>query len=317
MVGKVTDDKKMSASRLPALLGHSPYSSRNEELVYGQKAIAGELVPWEGNEATGWGNRLETICICESAERLNVDRVVTDIDKPYIHPEIALEASLDAVGEFKEPKTFTNDPERGIYVIGQDSITLSGCGCMENKVTSVRPEDAPALSRGPIQAQGQMDCAGFDWAAICVLYQGIELRTFLFERHQPTIDAIHLAVADFERRLHSDPIDWYDIDDDHPGDTLIIYPEAEEEVPVILDADYVGIVESYMSAKQTIKDCETVIKKCDVVLQGAMGNHAIAHAGGYEIKWPMRHTKAQPEKTVPAKPATSKRQSIVSIKEMK
>ena len=317
MVGKVTDDKKMSASRLPALLGHSPYSSRNEELKYSLDAILGQLVAWEGNEATGWGNRLETICIQTAAERLGTDRLVTDIDKPYIHPDLPLEASLDAVGEFKEPKTFTNDPEKGIYVIGADEITLSGPGCMENKVTSVRPEDAPALSRGPIQAQGQMMCAGFDWAAICVLYQGIELRTFLFNRHQPTIDAITDGVLDFERRLHSDPIDWYDMDDDHPGDAVLIYPVADIEVPMILDATLLGIVKAYLSAKETIKNCEMVINKTDLVLQYEMGNHGIAHCGGYEIKWPMRNTKAAPAKIVPAKPATSKSQSKVSIKEMK
>lgn len=317
MVGKVTDDKQMSASRLPALLGHSQYSSRNEELSYSLKAIAGELVPWEGNEATGWGNRLETICIQTAAERLNVDRLVTDITVPYIHADMPLQASLDAVGEFDKPKTFRNDPERGIYIIGADEITLSGPGCMENKVTSVRPEDAPALSRGPIQAQGQMMCAGFEWAAICVLYQGIELRTFLFNRHQPTIDAITDGVLDFERRLHTDPVDWYDLDDSHPGDGVLIYPEADIEVPVILDAAVLGIVEAYMSAKETIKNCEMVITKSDLVLQSQMGNHAIAHCGGYEIKWPMRNTKAAPEKIVPAKPATSKRQSKVSIKEMK
>jgi hypothetical protein len=314
MVGKVTDDKQMSVSRLPALLGHSPYKSRNEELQHSKDAIAGTLEPWAGNEATGFGNIFEPVCIKIAGERLGVDRLVTDITEPYIHPELPLQASLDAVGEFKKPVTFVTDPAAGIYVVGADIITLDGCGCIENKVTSVRPEDVPALHRGPVQVQGQMMCSGFKWAALCILYGGIEMRIFLFAPHPVTVAAITEAVLDFDQRLETG--EWYDLEQSHPGDALLLYPEADEEVPVILEADLSAFAEAILTSKAAIKTCEQVISDATLALQGHMGNHALAKCGGYEIKWGMRNMKAQPEKTTPAKVAKTVRSKSVTVKEV-
>ena len=313
MVGKVTDDKQMSVSRLPALLGHSPYSSRNEELQYSRDAIAGTLEPWAGNEATGWGNTLEPVCIKIAGERLGVDRLVTEITEPYIHPELPLQASLDAVGEFEKPVTFVTDPDAGIYVVGADIITLDGCGCIENKVTSVRPEDVPALHRGPIQAQGQMMCSGFKWAAVCVLYQGIEMRIFLFAPHPGTVAAISEAVLDFDQRLTTG--EWYDLERAHPGDALLLYPEADEEVPIILEAECATFAKAIVTSKEAIKTCEQVIGDANLAIQSYMGNHGLAKCGAYEIKWGMRNMKAQPEKTTPAKAAKTVRSKTVTVKE--
>ena len=316
MVGKVTDDKQMSTSRLPSLLGHSPYKSRNEELKYSLDAIAGTLDPWEGNEATGWGNRLENTIVNEAAKRLGVDRVVTEITEPYIHSKLPLQSSLDSVAEFDKPMVFTTSPDEGIYVVGADKITLTGCGSIESKLTSVRPENTPSLFRGPIQAQGQIMCTGFKWAAIAVLYQGIELRIFLYAPHVPTMTAITDAVMDFDRRLKSDPVEWYGLEQEHPGDTLVLYPDANDEVPIILDDKMDIFAESILIAKKTIKHCEGIVATANLALQGYMGNHANAKVGNYEIKWGMRNMKAQPEKTVPAKPAAAVRAKTVTVKEI-
>ena len=51
----------------------------------------------------------------------------------------------------------------------------------------------------------------------------------------------------------------------------------------------------------------------------AMGNHEFAHLNFedgetmFEVKWPTRSTKAQPEKIVPAKPAKVERQKSLTI----
>ncbi len=39
MAGKLTDDKSMSASRLPGLMGFSKYSTPNDELQFSINAI--------------------------------------------------------------------------------------------------------------------------------------------------------------------------------------------------------------------------------------------------------------------------------------
>jgi hypothetical protein len=75
------------------------------------------------------------------------------------------------------------------------------------------PEETPHLARGPIQLQGQMLITGHKWGAVCVLYQGIELRVFLFAPHDGTQTAIAQAVTEFQQKLdtyrETGAIDWY------------------------------------------------------------------------------------------------------------
>ncbi len=51
-----------------------------------------------------------------------------------------------------------------------------------------------------------------------------------------------------------------------------------------------------------------------VKFQSMMGNHQTAHAGKYEIKWPLRNYKAQPEKVVPPKDARQVRSKTITMK---
>ncbi len=120
-----------------------------------------------------------------SAKRLKVAEFDTQIGQAYKHPDIALACSLDGVG-YGTGQEIYSDPDKGIFVVGQDSIVLDGPGVLEAKVTKTMPEDTPHLARGPIQLQGQMLVTGHKWGAVCVLYQGIELRVFLFGPHYDT-----------------------------------------------------------------------------------------------------------------------------------
>ena len=72
MVGKVTSNKKASASILPAIMGHSKYDSPNSILEKVCKANLGEEQNWEGNEATNWGNTLEPVVLKQMADRLGI-----------------------------------------------------------------------------------------------------------------------------------------------------------------------------------------------------------------------------------------------------
>jgi len=317
MAGKLTDDKEMSASRLPGLMMFSKYSTPNDELQFSINAIDGKERPDIGNEAMAWGNTLEPVILTQAAERLGLASFDTEITKPYTHPDIALQCSLDGIG-FGDGQVIAHDPDNGIYVVGQDSITLEGPGVLEAKLTKTMPEDVPHLARGPIQLQGQMLVTGHKWGAVCVLYQGIELRVFLFAPHKQTQDAIVKAVEEFDARLlkykETGEIDWYPPASSKEMDRIYPTAASKEELPLNVQAE--RLAEQIMAAKSVIREAETSIDNAEKQLKELMGQAERGRAGRFVISWPMRNYKAAPERLVPAKPAYSVRQSTLSIKEL-
>lgn len=315
MAGKLTDDREMSASRLPGLMGFSKYSTPNDELQFSINAIDGKERPDIGNEAMAWGNTLEPVILGQACERLGIEGKF-DITVPYKSRTIALQCSLDGIG-YGNGQEITSDPDKGIFVVGQDSIKLDGPGVLEAKLTKTMPEETPHLARGPIQLQGQMLVTGHKWGAVCVLYQGIELRVFLFAPHSQTQDAIVKAVKDFDARLETyrqtGGIEWYppttskELDRIYPvttKDETELPPEAEQWAGVLLQA------------KADIREAEQTIDLAERKLKELMGQAEIGRAGGVMVKWPMRHYKAQPERLVAAKEAYSVRQSSLTVKEL-
>jgi len=318
MAGKLTDDKEMSASRLPGLMGFSRYSSPNDELSFSINAIDGKERPDIGNEAMGWGNRLEPVILAEAAKRLGLEKFDTDIGQAYSHREIALACSLDGVG-FGDGQLIKPDPDRGIYVVGQDSIKLDGPGVLEAKLTKTMPEDTPHLARGPIQLQGQMLVTGHKWGAVCVLYQGIELRVFLFGPHFETQKEIVKAVLLFQNKLdkyrRTAEIDWYPPESSKELDR--IYPSAADKVEVELPSNVGDLAQAIVNNKAAIKAAEAGIDQAEKQIKELLGQAERGRAGQYMISWPMRSYKAAPERLLPAKEAYSIRQSTLSIREIK
>jgi predicted phage-related endonuclease len=316
MAGKLTDDREMSASRLPGLMGFSKYSTPNDELQYSINALDGKERPDIGNEAMGWGNTLEPVILAEAAKRLGLEEINTEITEPYKHRAFALQCSLDGIG-FGIGQEITSDPEKGIFVVGQDSIVLEGPGVLEAKLTKTMPEDTPHLARGPIQLQGQMLVTGHKWGAVCVLYQGIELRVFLFAPHRETQAAIIKAVQDFETRLdtyrQTGAIEWYPPSSSRELDR--IYPNAIKD-EVELPPTVADLAKGIMANKAAIRAAEAGIEEAEKLIKEQLGQAEKGRAGDFVISWPMRNYKAQSERLVPAKEAYSVRQSTLSIKEV-
>jgi len=316
MAGKLTDDKAMSASRLPGLMGFSKYSTPNDELQFSINAIDGKERPDIGNEAMGWGNTLEPVILIEAAKRLGITDYDTQIGQAYTHNAVALSCSLDGIGFGLGQEVFT-DPDKGIYVVGQDSIVLNGPGVLEAKLTKMMPEDVPHLARGPIQLQGQMLITGHKWGAVCVLYQGIELRVFLFAPHHETQKEIIKAVLAFEHKLQtyreSGAIDWYPPETSKEMDR--IYPTAATKEEVQLDSTVAELAQVIVNNKAAIRMAEAGIDEAEKKIKEALGQAERGRAGQYVISWPMRNYKAAPERLVPAKEAYSIRQSTLTIKE--
>ena len=317
MAGKLTDDKEMSASRLPGLMGFSKYSSPNDELQFSINAIDGKERPDIGNEAMGWGNTLEPVILTEAAKRLGIEQFDTQIGQAYTHRSFALSCSLDGVGYGIGQEIFT-DPDKGLYVVGQDSIVLAGPGVLEAKLTKAMPEETPHLARGPIQLQGQMLVTGHRWGAVCVLYQGIELRVFLFAPHHDTQKEIVKAVLTFEHKLQayreSGAIDWYPPASSKELDR--IYPMVATKEEVELDVSVADLAAGIVANKAAIRAAEASIESAEKLIKTQLGQAERGRAGQYLINWPMRNYKAQAERLIPAKEPYSVRQSTLSIKEL-
>jgi predicted phage-related endonuclease len=315
MVGKVTPNTMLSASRVPALLGLSKYETPNGVLTSVINALQDAPEHFETNEAMHWGNMLEIPILLEASGRLALSNARLDHPKPYFHPDAPIACSLDGQGDGNS-LVVTDNPDAGVYVVGAESITLDGVGVLEAKLTSSYPEDYPALSRGPLQLQAQMDITGAKWGAVCVLYQGIELRIFLFAPHEETQALIRKAAFELESKIthwsETGEVEWYDpatpkeYDKKWPGD-----PNLDS---VDLGDWGATLAERIVKAKQEIKTLETTIADSEKELKEMLGNATKAHAEEFLISWPIRNYQAQPAKTVPAKPAYSIRQDSVTVK---
>ncbi len=311
MVGKLTSDLMCSCSILPYIMGLSPYKTPNEQLLEMWAEKQGEGKEWEGNESTHWGNALEPVVLTEGCNRLGLVPEL-DITEPVMHPTLPLAGSLDGRADGKS-MTVHHDPSKGIYVVGNDRIVLDGIGVLESKVTRSRPEDFPPMWRGPVQVQGQMMCGGYKWAALIILYGGVEMRIFLFTLHAGTEKSITEACLDLDRRLNADEIEYYDIAD--ASDAALVYAMGDKEEPVDLPADYDKLCEEFVLMRQQIKDANDTLALLTAEIQRQMGNHTSAIAGNYRVSWPVKKYRAQPEKVVPAKAAHQARQKTISVVE--
>jgi hypothetical protein len=317
MVGKLTPDDIITASRVPALMGLSPYKTPNELLKEAIDAAAGNppsRLPQ--NEQMRLGDLLEGPILDEAAYRLDLDHVNVDITEAIHHPDLPLACSLDGRGD--GTLVWEHDPANGIYVPQGGVVDTHGLGVLEAKNTSAAPEDAPAPHRGPWQLQAQMMCTDASWGAVCVLYRGSELRLFLY-RQDPDMQArIEDAVHDFERRKRD--VDWYPpLSSD---DANVAWGRVDDGAPAmdlngIEDGDHWTQV--LINRREEKRALEAEIDEAETMLKEMLGNHeeGRVEVGGstYYVKWPMRNYKAQPAKTTEAKPARQVRAKTLTVKE--
>jgi predicted phage-related endonuclease len=299
-------------------MGMSKYRSPNDELLFSIDAINGKIPDDISNEAMQWGNELEPVILRKAAERLQLTDLQTEHTTAYFHPVLPLSCSLDGYADGRG-QVIKTDASAGIFVVGQESITLEGYGVLEAKLTAMDPEDVLPLWRGPIQLQAQMDIMDCRWGAIATLYKGTELRIFLFAPHRATIDRIAEVTQDFDRRLtrwkEEQTLEEYPFASSKDADRTWSRTAPDEEA-VVLDSSLENYAATILQAKQEIENLQAQIEGAEIAIKTALQSRPAGIAGRYQIKWPMRHYKAQPEKVVPAKEAYSIRQSTLSIKEI-
>jgi predicted phage-related endonuclease len=316
MVGKVTPNDMASASVLPALMGHSKWSTANDELMAKISVIDGNEPESISKEAFDWGNLLEGPILETAAARLNLTGLELE-HGAHFAKDLPLACSLDGLAD-GGGQIIQSDPDKGIYVIGQDSIKLDGVGVLEAKLTSFDAEDLPPLWRGPIQLQAQMMIMGAKWGAVCTLYRGLTMRIFVFAPHQATQDAITAAVIDFDKRLalykKTGEIDSYPIESN--ADANLLYAQGSDET-IALPARSEASIKLILEAKASIKELEDIIEGETLELKKMLEKAERGRTINYEVIWPMRKYKATAERIVPAAPERTIRLQTLTIKETK
>jgi len=318
MVGKVTPDTMASASLLPAIMGMSPWSSPNDALTGCIESHRGHERPGLSDpEPAEWGNLLETTILEQACLRLGLTNLDLDHTEPRFHPMLKLACSLDGTAD-GNGLLVKHNPDAGVYVMDGDEIALNGIGVMEAKSTAIEPADSPPLYQGPIQLQAQMDIVNAEWGAVCTLFKGSRLRVYLFKRHSQTCQEIAKAVIDFQRRIDQwlvdGSIDYYPPVSSKDADRT--WDQADES-EVDLGAPAELLVDEIVVAKAEIKRLEEKVEQAETNLKNLMRTATKAKAGMWEVSWPMRQYRAQPERVVPATEARTVRQSTLKIKEAK
>jgi len=294
MVGKVTTIQKMSASRLPNIMGFSPWSSPNDELDQTMRARKEGVHHYEIQigEAADWGNDLEDIILTRAAERLGLLDLKLDYPEPYVYKDI-LQASLDG-GAKAQGIVVNTDPAANIYVMTPDqTITLDGPGVLEAKLTRTAPSDTPAPYRGPIQLQGQMLCTGAQWGVIATLYQGVELYLYVYKADAEMQQKIVMACSDFERRVRDE--DWYPALS--AAEAADMKGDAPEDVEMEADDDLQQKIERLAHLRTELKSYQALVEDLQLDIMNAMGDANICSTVRYKVTWPVRRVKAKPAQT--------------------
>lgn len=314
MVGKVTPDDKCSASILPSLAGVNKYTTANDVLKRAFDSINGIPRPELNTEAIYWGNMMEPTIANEVCKRLQLGNPRTNYEGAFHHDEWPLCCSLDAT-VLGDNTIKTTDPDNGIFCVNADEIKLEGEGVLEIKLTSQDIEHEPALYRGVLQLQAQMEIMKAKWGCIGVLYKGMFLRCFLYVPDQNMLTTIKELSYDFEKRIEkyktAQETEWYELT--NGAEASRIFDESTKSEIDLPDAE--PIAERILSLRQTIADAEEEVGKLEGQIMMDMRDNEIAYANRYKITWPSMNYKAVPAKTIPAKPARTIRIAKLRIKE--
>jgi len=315
MVGKVTTIQKMSASRLPNIMGFSPWSTPNDELDTTIRARKEGVHHYEiqVGEAADWGNEFEDQIIRTAARRLGLKKLKLDYPEAYVYKDI-LQASLDG-GAMADNLVINTDPANNIYVMNQEgTITLDGKGVLEAKLTRVAPSDVPAPYRGPIQLQGQMLCTGAQWGVIAILYQGVNLYIYVYKADVEMQQKIILACSDFERRVRDE--DWYPAMS--AAEAADMKGDVPEDVEMDADKELQEKIERLAHTRTELRSYEALASNLQLDIMNAMGEANICNAGQYKITWPLRRIKAKPAQTkeIPAVEERWERAKTLKMEEL-
>lgn len=314
MVGKLSDDTKMSGSRIPVLYGWKygqphPWSTPNDELRKSIAAKNNESSEFDIGEPGIVGNLLEPVLIESCCAELG-------LPEPNLTPDVIkridYEVSCDGIvtlpdareifaGGIVEIRDLDNPGTR------PESIKISGRIPIECKCTSAHPDDEIPHYRGPIQLQAQMLACEATHGILITLYRGIERRITIYPASPTVQKRIESLCSDFFDRVLND--EYYppvNVDD------AVIRPVKEKHECDLDDIE--PDIERLESLRAQRSEIDDEIGELEVAIMTKMDDAEIGLSSQYRVEWPVRHYKAQPEKVTPAKQARKIRLKSLKIR---
>ena len=313
MVGKLSDDRLMSGSRIPVFYAwliakeSHPYSTPNDELRRSIAAKKGEYVREEAHSEPAYCGNLfeETIArdVCD----------ILELGEPELSPSVftsqdgSWQCSMDALVQVRQPiVVFANDT---IEIEGDaSSITLDGPIPIEVKTTEAPYTGETPLWRGPVQLQMQMMAVDAKYGIVATVHRGNHRHYKIYKCDPVMQQQIGDLALEFRDRVESEtyyrPVNVEDCSKTHAGgnpDPVELHSLADD-------------VASLIKLQQDAKDIEAEIESLQTKIMSEMQDNEVAHVGEYTVKWPRRHYKAQPEKVTPAKEERTIRLKTLQIK---
>lgn len=313
MVGKLTWFKATS-SIICALMGFPKYFNKQQCLKRAIDEKNGVYVDdYKQTNRQRTGDLLEKPLIIEVAQRLGLINVNPDIDYKIEHSLLPLEASLDGLAE-ADNLTIEEDIDRGIYLPHATKLTLNGQIPIEVKCTAEFPKDEPPEWLGVLQLMSSMEILDAEYGVLIVLWQGTDLRTYVYQRQADFANKLKEVVLDFDRRVEEE--DYYI--PECTEDAYMIFDKAEDEENVlILDEGTIEDIDQYLTLKGVAKQAEETADLLMTNIMVAMGNHSKGRSEDYKVDWGTRNYKATKERVVPAKEARSIRLKTPKITRVK
>lgn len=324
MVGKITSDKKLSASVIAVVMDEHPNKEPNDIFNDVMDAVIGvkkpEITDIRLLELFEMGNQAEGAVSQQVAEHwgFNVDAEITDV---YRWDDAGIESSLDAVltpkdGHVRIYARSDVFPETRLPQ-GQKYIDVKAPINMEIKTRQGYPFDDLPTWLGKGQANVQAKCFGCEVFIVAVRYNGNQTILYVYERDEIYLKRVKQAADDFYVRLKEN----------------IPYPSRtgegaarthsnvnEDEPPIFFEGEALNLVEELTTTERTIRALTARKKELEPQIMDLMKDNKVGIVTddlGNEIakiSWPLRKTKARPEKIIPATPAKEERQKSLTIK---
>ena len=333
MVGKITYNKDLSGSVIPALMDDNPYTTPNTLLtnILGARGIEPFKVQnIEQNEAMEWGDIHEPVIIKRTADILGIDKVTDKVRVPYHYHHDGkklFSVSLDGILHVETKKTITIDDRSTFAPQGLNiDFEIDGDGNLEVKTTKTYFRDVPPPHLGVWQLQAGLMATGRKWGVIAILYSGSQLCLYFYKEDAKMHKAIVEKCKDFYMRVEAiekgGEIGDYMFPSKDPNDLAMVFDSHDSDAPVVDLANCGDEILEINQLKSMIKTSQERIKELEAVVMKEMGNSEEGELcnnlgeTSHKIKWITRHYKAQRPTMTKAKPERYERAKSLTIKEM-
>ena len=333
MVGKITDNKFLSGSVIPALMDDNPYTSPNTLLtnILGAREIAPfTFEEVEQNEAMEWGDIHEPVIIKKTADRLGIDNFTDKVRVPYHYHhdgQKLFSVSLDGILHVPSKKTITIDDRSTFAPQGLNiDFVIEGDGNLEVKTTKTYFREVPPPHLGVWQLQAGLMATGRKWGVIAILYSGSQLCLYFYKEDAEMQKAIVKKCKDFYQRVEAvekgGEIGDYMYPSKDPNDLAMVFDSHDSDAPVVDLANVGDEILEIHQLKSMIKTSQERIKELEAVVMKELGNSEEGELynnlgeTSHKVKWITRHYKAQRPTMTKAKPERYERAKSLTIKEM-